>query len=134
MNEYLYSAAVTFCGVIAAAGIIVSTTNDLGPLTAIDVPSGWQIPALIVVGLLAGLALPDLGRMVVSVTIIVVAATLVYSLAIALPGLQVERSAVRLLNRGLVQGLFAFVLIGLFVVVGAVVAVLINSYAREVDF
>lgn len=120
-------------GAIAAAGLFASTTEDLGNLVPVSVHFDLQLPGLVVIGLLCAFALRDITRTAIAFGIVSIGGALLYGLAIASAGLEVERAAVRLMNRGLIQGMAALLIIAVFVLVGMAIAVAINVFVRQLD-
>lgn len=133
MRYYLPAVLVGLLGAVASAGLFASTTNDLGPLTPIAIPYGWQLPLLTVIGALCAFALRDFKRSVVAFSVASLGAALLYAAALASPGLVVDPAVVTLGNRALVQGTVAFMIVTTFLTVGAALALGFNVFVRKLD-
>lgn len=131
MRAHLQAITVCILGTLAMAGLIASTTEDLGPLTAVDVPNVLQIPGLILIGLLIGLSLRSAAASVIALLVISICGALMQGLAIAWAGFEVEAASVYLINRGTVQGFFALLLIFFIGMAGVVLAMLTNVFWRR---
>lgn len=124
---------VVFCGTIAMAGMVASTTDDLGPLTAVAIPGWMQIPGVIAIGFLIGLALRSAAAAMIVLLTTAILGGVMQGLAIALAGFEIERAATHLINRGTVQGFYAMLVIFFIGMVGVVAALLFNVFARRID-
>jgi hypothetical protein len=133
MQQYLPSVLVGLLAGVASAGLFAATTHDLGPLMPLDVPSAWQLPLLTVIGALISLALRDFKRSVVALGIATLGGALLYAAALASPGYVIDPVAVTLGNRALVQGTVAFMILGIFLTVGAALALAFNVFVRKLD-
>lgn len=133
MRRHGTSLLVVVLGTIAMAGMVASTTEDLGPLAIVQVPGWMQLPGIIVIGFLIGMTLRSAAAAMVSLLVIAVLGAVLQGMAIALPGLEIERASTHLLNRGTVQGFFALILIFFIGMVGVVAALLMNVFARRID-
>lgn len=133
MRAHLRTALVCVLGTIAMAGLVASTTEDLGALTVVPVANVLQLPGLILIGLLIGLSLRSAAAATIALLVIAVLGAIMQGLAIALAGFEVDAAAVHLMNRGIVQGFFALLLIFFFGMVGIVAAMLVNVFGRRRD-
>lgn len=133
MSRHLRSVLICLLGAIAMAGLVASTTEDLGPLAAIATPGWLQVPGIIGIGFLVGLASRSAGAAIISLLVISISAALLQGAAIALPGLELERAATHLVNRGTVQGFYALILVLFIGLVGVVAAMLVNVFVRRID-
>lgn len=133
MIRHARTLAVVVLGTIAMAGMVASTTEDLGPLVAVQIPGWMQIPGIILIGFLVGVALRSAASAMLSLLVIAILGAILQGLAIALPGFEIERASTYLINRGTVQGFFALILIFFIGMVGVVAALLINVFARRMD-
>src|SRR5690606_10730 len=133
MRAHLRTVLVCVLGTVAMAGLVASTTEDLGPLTVVRVPTDLQLPGLIFIGLLIGLSMRSAAAATVGLVAIAVVGALMQGLAIALAGFEIEAASVNLINRGTVQGFFALLLIFFFGMVGIVLAMLVNVFGRQRD-
>lgn len=115
------------------AGMVASTTSDLRELTLVAVPGWVQIPGVILIGLLCGLALRSAVASVVVLVVMAIFGALLQGAAIALAGLEIDEVAVTLINRGTVQGFFALLVIFCFGMVGIVASMMVNVFARRRD-
>ena len=115
------------------AGLMASTTGDLGPLTAVAVPGWMQVPGMIVVGFLLGLASRSAGPAIIALLVASVVAAVLQGAAIALPGNEIERAATHLVNRGTVQGFYTLIVSVFIGLVGVVVALLLNVFVRRIE-
>lgn len=118
-------------GAISATGLLTSTSGDLEALVAWDLPNGLQIPGLIVIGLLLGLALRDLGRNALAYGLTCILGASIHTTLYALPGFDTANYTAGRLNNGLTTSLFVLVFAGIFVLVGQGLAFGINAYGRN---
>ncbi len=124
---------VCVCATIASAGLVASTTEDLRDLTLVPIPGALQLPGMILIGMLCAFALRSVAAATIALIVISVGGALLQGLAIALPAFEIEAASVRLINRGMVQGFFALLLIFCFGMVGVVSATLVNVFVRRLD-
>ncbi len=133
MNRRLEIGLIGLLGAIAGAGIVVSTTRDLGPLTVIAIPDWFQLPGIILVGILMGFASRNSPSAFGSLVIASIIGGALQGFAIAISAAGVERASVQLINRGTVQSFYAFIVIFFMGMVGVVIALGINYFARRVE-
>jgi hypothetical protein len=127
---WLRAIAAGILGGLCVAWLLTSTSGELEALVAIDVPRFLQIPGLIVIGLLIGLAVPVIGQGAVAyVTALLVAAT-AHMLLYAIPGLDMANYTTARFNNGFSTSLFVLVFGGIFLLIGHGAAVGLNVYAR----
>lgn len=126
-------ALIGLLAAIAAAGIIVSTTRDLGSLTVIDVPGWFQLPGVILVGVLVGLASRTSASAFFALLVASILGGALQGFAIGISAAGAERAAVQLINRGTVQSFYAFVVIFFMGMVGVVVALVFNNLVRRAE-
>ena len=124
---------VVVFGTLAMTGMVASTTEDLGPLTLLQVPGWVQIPGIVLIGFLVGFAVRSAAATMIALLVIAILSALLQGFAIALPGFEIERASTHLINRGTVQGFFALILIFFIGMVGVVAAMMVNVFARRVD-
>ena len=133
MRRHATSIAISLFGTMAMAGMVASTTEDLGPLTAVAIPAWMQIPGVIVIGFLIGFALRSAAAAMIVLLVTAIGGGLLQGFAIAAPGIEIERAATHLINRGTVQGFYAMLVIFFIGMVGVVAALLFNVFARRID-
>lgn len=131
--RHMRTVLVCLFGTIAMAGLVVSTTEDLRALTLVAIPGVLQLPGLVLIGMLCGFALRSAAAATIALVVIALGGAFLSGLAIAFPAFEIEAASVFLINRGTVQGFFALLLIFCFGMIGVVVAMLINVFARRLD-
>lgn len=133
MRYYLPSALVGLLGAIASAGLFASTTDDFGPLMALEVSYDWQLPLLVVIGALCALTLRDFKRSAVALGVATLGGALLYAVTLASPGYFIDPVAVTIGNRALVQGTVALMIMATFLTVGSALALAFNVFVRNLD-
>lgn len=133
MRTRLYILLVGMLASVAAGGVIVSTTRDLGSLTVLEIPDWFQLPGVILVGILVGLACRNSIEAFVALAIATVLGGVLQGFAIAISAAGAERASVQLINRGTVQGFYALMVIFFFGMIGVVIAAGINLAAHRVE-
>jgi hypothetical protein len=133
MRAHLWTALVFVLGTMAMAGMVASTSEDLRALTVVQVPGALQIPGMILVGFLIGMSLRSAAAALLSLVGIAVVGGLLQWLAISLGAFEIDAAATYLINRGMVQGFYALLLIFFIGMVGLVAALLINVFVRRMD-
>jgi hypothetical protein len=133
MSQHLRTVAVCIFGTVAMAGMVASTTEDLRSLTVVGIPGAFQIPGIILIGLLIGLSLRSAAAASIVLLFAAIVGGIMQGMAIALAGFEIEQASVYLINRGTVQGFFALLLIFFIGMVGVVAAMLVNVFARRID-
>lgn len=133
MRHYIVAVAVGLMGAIATAGVISSALNALASVAPVELPAALQLAALSMVGLLLGLALRDFARVGIALGITVVLSAVIIGVILAVPGLDPTYYTVARFNYALTQSVFALFLAGAFVTIGAVLAVIVNVYVRNID-
>lgn len=133
MTGYWRPVLVCILATVAMAGLVASTTEDLGPMTAVDIPRWLQLPGIIFIGALIGFALRTARSAMIGLVVISVLGAIMQGMAIASAGFVNDAASVFLFNRGTVQGFYALLLIFFFGMVGIVCAMAINVFARRQD-
>lgn len=133
MTRHAMTIAVCLLGIVSMTGMVASTTDDLGPLTAIAIPGWLQIPGVIAIGFLIGFALRSAAAAMIVLLITALAGGVLQGLAIAAAGFEIDRVATHLINQGTVQGFYAMLIIFFIGMVGVVSALLFNVFARRID-
>ncbi len=130
MIGWFKAVLVGIMGGISAAGVLTATSGELEPLFAFGVPGVLQIPALIVIGLLIGLALPDLGQTGLAFLLTITLAATIHVTLYAVPGFDGQNYTASRFNNGLTSSLFVLIFGGVFVLMGQAIAIGINVYVR----
>lgn len=133
MNHRLETATISLLASVAMAGIIASTTEDLGGLTLVSIPGWVQIPGVILVGVLIGFASRTSVTAFIALLTASVLGGILQGLAISIAALGVERSTVHLINRGTTQGFYALIVIFFIGMAGVVAALVVNVFARRIE-
>lgn len=133
MNRRLEIGLIGLLGAIAGAGIVVSTTRDLGPLTVLAIPDWFQLPGIILVGVLIGFASRNSPSAFGALLIASIVGGALQGFAIGISAAGAERAAVQLINRGTVQSFYAFIVIFFMGMVGVVIALGVNNFARRAE-
>jgi hypothetical protein len=97
---------------------------------AFELPGVLQLPGLIVLGLLVGLAIPNLGRAALSFGLAIVVAASLHILLYAVPGLDTLNYTTARFNNGFSTSLFVILFGGIFILMGQGIAALINIFGR----
>lgn len=133
MRAHLTTVLVFVLGTIAMAGLVASTTEDLRTLTVVQIPGALQIPGIILIGFVIAMSLRSAAAACASLVGIAIMGGLLQWLAIALGAFEIEAASTYLINRGMVQGFYALLLILFIGMVGVSAALLINVFARRMD-
>lgn len=133
MKDYAYGLLVGLLAGVAVAGVIASTSGEIDSLAPIKVPDSLQLPALMLVGLLAGFAARNFTRTLIALVVATVVGTLLFGWMLAVPGFDLDNYTVSRLNNAFSQGLYALLVSSTFVLVGMAVALAVNVWVRQLD-
>jgi hypothetical protein len=133
VRHYGYGALVGLLAGLAIAGVIASTSGEIDALAPIPISGSLQLPALMLIGLLAGFAARDFGRSIVALGVSIVVGTLLFGCMLAVPGFDPDNYTVSRLNNAFSQGLYALLVSSTFVLVGIAAALAVNVWARQLD-
>ena len=117
---------------ISSVAILTSTSGELEPLVAWDFANIWQIPGLIVVGVLVGIAVTDLRRGTAAYLLNVAVSASLHILLLAMPGLDSDNYTVSRFNNGFTTSIFVLVFVGVFGLVGQAIAIAFNIFVRGI--
>ena len=133
MKHYAYGVLVGLLAGIAVAGVIASTSGELDTLAPVQISGSLQLPALALIGTLAGFAARDFTRAIIAFSVAVVVGTLLFGWMLAVPGFDAGNYTVSRLNNAFTQGLYALLVSSTFVLVGLAIALGINVWLRQLD-
>jgi hypothetical protein len=117
---------------VTSLAILTSTSGDLEPLVAWDMPAALQIPALICVGVLVGLAVTNFTQGAVAYGLNCLTSSTLHVVLYALPGLDVANYTVSRFNNGFTTSFFILMFVGVFGLIGQGIALGVNVYGREI--
>lgn len=129
---WLQAVAVGVMAGISSLAILTSTSGDLEPLVAWNLPAALQIPGLIAVGLLVGLAVTNFTKGAVAYALNCVTSSTLHVTLYALPGLEVANYTVSRFNNGFTTSLFILMFVGVFGLIGQGIALGVNVYGRGI--
>lgn len=118
---------------VASAGLVASTSKDLGPLAPLSLAGVWLLPGLMLIGALLALAIGDGVQAAAALALSSVVGATLYGLALAAPGFAVTQAQVTLINRGTTLGLGAFLLILVFGLIGMSVTLVVAVLLGRAD-
>lgn len=133
MSNWLLVALVGLLGCICVVGLTISTAGDLEPLVAIPIASVLQLPGYVLIGLLMGLALRNLGPTTIAYGVAVIGGASLHTALLAVPGFEGANYSAARFNNGLVDSLYVLIVAGIFVLIGAALAFAFNVYVRHQD-
>lgn len=133
MKSYAFGALVGLLAGIAIAGVIASTSGEIDSLAPIQMSGSLQLPALMLIGLLAGFAARDFMRAIIALVVATAVGTLLFGWMLAVPGFDPGNYTVSRLNNAFSQGLYALLVSSTFVLVGMAVALAVNVWGRQLD-
>lgn len=133
MKNYALGALVGLLAGIAIAGVIASTSGEIDSLAPIQMSGSLQLPALMLIGLLAGFAARDFMRAIIALVVATAVGTLLFGWMLAVPGFDPDNYTVSRLNNAFSQGLYALLVPSTFVLVGMAVALAVNVWGRQLD-
>ncbi|HLT20187.1 MAG TPA: hypothetical protein VKZ96_12070 [Thermomicrobiales bacterium] len=130
MIGWLRAVLTGILGGLCVAWLLTSTSGDLDGLVAFDVPRVLQIPGLILIGLLIGIAVPVIGEGAVAYATALLVAATVHVMLYAVPGLNMANYTNARFNNGFSTSLFVLMFGGIFLMIGHGAAIGLNVYAR----
>jgi hypothetical protein len=133
VKRYAFGLLVGLLAGIAVAGIIASTSGEIDALAPIELSGSLQLPALMLIGLLAGFAARDFICAIIALVVATVVGTLLFGLMLAVPGFDLDNYTVSRLNNAFSQGLYALLVSSTFVLVGMAAALAVNVWVRDLD-
>ncbi len=123
--------AGVFAG-LASLAVLTSTSGELEALVAFDIPTSLQIPALMVIGFLTGLAVTDLARSATAYGVNCLTSSMLHIVLYALPGLTTANYTVSRFNNGFTTSFFVLMMVGVFALMGQGAALAVNVYGRGI--
>lgn len=133
MRSWIFAVVVGVLGCVSVVGITISTAGDLEPLVAVPIAGALQLPGYVLIGILLGLALRQLGPTAIAYAISVVGGASLHTALLAVPGFDAANYTAARFNNGLVDSLFVLIVAGIFVLIGAGLAFGFNVYVRHQD-
>lgn len=117
---------------ISSLAVLTSTSGELEPLVAWNIATGLQIPALILIGFLTGLAVTDLARSAAAYGVNCVSSSLLHVVLYAVPGLELANYTVSRFNNGFTTSFFVLMMVAVFGLIGQGAALAVNVYVRGI--
>ena len=131
-GEWIQAIAAGIMAGVASLAILTSTSGDLEPLVAWDIPKMAQIPGLIAVGFLLGLSVTNFARGAVAYGLNCLTSTTVHIILYAVPGFDLANYTVSRFNNGFTTSVFILLFVGVFGLIGQGLALGVNVYVRGI--